>query len=83
MTAYVRQWRGQWEAYCPEVDVVTLGNTRDHALEMLREAVAIVVEDDLSARRDPWDRGVTNTRAYSRAYSPACFQFHVSKLGQV
>jgi len=44
---------GQWVGHCPEVDVVSQGNSLRQAYEMTKEAVEIVVLDDLDAGRDP------------------------------
>lgn len=35
----------QWVAMCVEYDVVTQGNSEEHALEMIREAVELHIED--------------------------------------
>ena len=35
----------QWVAVCLEIDVVTQGNSEEHALEMIREAVELHLED--------------------------------------
>lgn len=47
---------GQWVAHCLDVDVVTYGNSLRHALEMLREAVDLVVVEDLSTGLEPLER---------------------------
>jgi predicted RNase H-like HicB family nuclease len=47
---------GQWVGHCLDIDVVTQGNSAQHAFEMLAEAIAIVAEEDLSTGRDPRDR---------------------------
>ena len=47
---------GQWLAHCLDLDVMTQGNSLAHAIEMAREAVRMVIEDDLDAGRDPLDR---------------------------
>lgn len=43
----------EWVGHCLELDVVSQGTSPAHALNMVAEAVAIVVLDDLSANRDP------------------------------
>lgn len=43
----------QWVAHCLDLDIVTQGNSMEHAFEMLREAVGMTVCDDLEAGRDP------------------------------
>ena len=48
--------QGQWVAHCLEFDVVSQGNSLEHALEMVCEAVAMVVVDDRIAGRDPLER---------------------------
>ncbi len=47
---------GQWVAQCLDVDVVSQGNSLDHALGMAREALVIVILDELSRGRDPLER---------------------------
>lgn len=47
---------GQWVAHCLNIDLVTQGNSIEHAFEMAREAVLLVVEDDLRNSLDPLDR---------------------------
>jgi len=47
---------GQWLAHCLEVDVVTQGDSIKHVLDMISEAVPMVVEEDLSTGRDPHER---------------------------
>jgi len=36
---------GAWVAYCVEYDIASQGTSRAHALEMLREAVELHLED--------------------------------------
>ena len=47
---------GQWVAHCLNLDVVTQGESIQHAFMMAREAVEQVVADDLAAGLDPLDR---------------------------
>jgi predicted RNase H-like HicB family nuclease len=47
---------GEWVAHCLDFDVVTQGRSLQHAFEMLKESVAMVVADDLKVGRDPLDR---------------------------
>lgn len=56
---------GVWTAHCLELDVVTQGDSPEHALEMAQEAACMVLFDDLvrgeepTARRAPdeeWER---------------------------
>jgi predicted RNase H-like HicB family nuclease len=44
---------GQWVAHCLDFDVVTQGNSFEHAIHMAGEAVAMVLTDDLNVNRDP------------------------------
>src|SRR5947209_3310903 len=45
-----------WVAHCLDFDVVSQGNSPQHAIEMLREAVEMVVMDDLKRNADPRSR---------------------------
>ncbi len=45
-----------WVAYCPHFDVMTIGDSPAHAFHMIREAVAMVILDDLNDGRDPHRR---------------------------
>lgn len=47
---------GQWYAHCLDVDVVTYGNSLRHALEMAKEAVDLVILEDLSQGLEPTER---------------------------
>lgn len=47
---------GQWLAHCLDVDVVTYGNSLKHALDMAREAVDLVIKDDLASGLEPMER---------------------------
>jgi len=47
---------GQWVAHCLELDVVSQGNNLHQAHQMLMEACAMVLIDDLVAERDIYDR---------------------------
>lgn len=47
---------GQWIAHVLNLDLVTQGDSVEHALEMSREAVALVLEDDLSRGLDSFQR---------------------------
>lgn len=40
------QEQGGYVAQCPEVDVTTQGDTVEHALVMLKEAVELALDDD-------------------------------------
>lgn len=48
--------QGQWVAHCLNIDVVTQGDSIQHAFAMAREAVMQVVEDDLAHGFDPLER---------------------------
>ena len=45
---------GQWLAHCLELDVVTQGNSLQHAIEMAIEAVKMAIEADLEADINPF-----------------------------
>lgn len=47
---------GQWIAHCLDFDVVTQGDSLEHALAMVHEAAVMVALDDLNSGRDPLDR---------------------------
>lgn len=47
---------GQWVAHCLEFDVVSQGNSLEHAMRMVGEACALVVVDDLTKGKDPLAR---------------------------
>ena len=47
---------GQWVGHCLEVDVVSQGQTMKEAFEATREAVELVVLDDLASAREPTQR---------------------------
>jgi predicted RNase H-like HicB family nuclease len=46
----------QWVAHCLNIDVVTQGDSIQHAFAMAREAVLQVVADDISQGLDPFSR---------------------------
>lgn len=45
-----------WEVHCLELDLVTYGDTLEHASEMGREAVSMILVDDLVNGHNPLDR---------------------------
>lgn len=47
---------GQWVGHCLDVDVVSQGDSMKHAYEMTREAVEMIVLDDLNVGREPAQR---------------------------
>lgn len=47
---------GEWIAHCLDFDVVMQGRDPQHAFEMVKEGVGMVVIDDLEAGRDPRKR---------------------------
>jgi predicted RNase H-like HicB family nuclease len=47
---------GQWIAHCLNVDVVTQGDSVQHAFMMAQEAIVQVVEDDVRQGFNPLDR---------------------------
>jgi len=46
----------QWVATCANLGVVTQGDSLNHAQNMLREALEIIILDDLQQGLDPMDR---------------------------
>jgi predicted RNase H-like HicB family nuclease len=42
-----------WIAYCPEFDVMTMGDSVEHARAMVEEAVVMTIQDDLNRGFDP------------------------------
>ncbi len=56
LTVYITRARdvaGQWVGHCLEVDVVSQGDSMRHAYDMTREAVEMVILDDLNSNREP------------------------------
>jgi predicted RNase H-like HicB family nuclease len=47
---------GEWVAHCLDFDVVTQGRSLPHTMVMAREAVTLVVLDDLENGHEPADR---------------------------
>lgn len=47
---------GRWVAHCLNLDLVTQGNSIQHAVSMAGEALAQVIEDDLAHGLDPLER---------------------------
>lgn len=45
-----------WVAHCLDLDVVTQGHSPRHALDMIHEAVALALVDDLNHGLDPRER---------------------------
>jgi len=65
---------GQWVAHVLNLDLVTQGDSIEHAFEMAREAVLEVIGDDLRNGREPLERPMAEdecwqllARAYQRA----------------
>jgi predicted RNase H-like HicB family nuclease len=50
------QLAGQWVAHCLNLDVVTQGNSIEHAFEMAQEAILMAIADDLAEGLDPMER---------------------------
>lgn len=48
---------GQWVAENTTFDIVSQGNSPDHALQMVNEATLLVLQHDLETDRDPYTRG--------------------------
>jgi predicted RNase H-like HicB family nuclease len=47
---------GEWVAHCLDFDVVSQGRSPEHALDMIQEATAMTICDDLNGDRDPMVR---------------------------
>jgi predicted RNase H-like HicB family nuclease len=47
---------GQWVAHCLDIDLVTQADSPQHALSMAREAVLLIIDDDLRKGLDPLER---------------------------
>jgi hypothetical protein len=47
---------GQWVGHCLDLDIVSLGTTLQHAIEMTAEAVCMCIQDDLQNDCSPMDR---------------------------
>lgn len=47
----------QWIAHCPELDVMSQGNSPSHAAHMIVEATSMCIIDDLNDGLEPLDRG--------------------------
>lgn len=52
---------GQWVVHCLDFDVVSQGDSLQHAMTMIEEASSMVVVDDLSKHHDPHDRRASDT----------------------
>jgi len=57
---------GEWVAHCLDYDVVSQGNSLEHALDMVIEATRLVLDDDVRSGREPAER-----RAPSEMWEPA------------
>lgn len=47
---------GRWNAHCLEFDVMSWSDSISGALDLVREAIAMVLADDLAHGRDPLER---------------------------
>jgi hypothetical protein len=47
---------GEWLAHCLDLNVMSQGTSLSHALDMVREAVGLVLDEDCAAGVDPFDR---------------------------
>lgn len=59
---------GQWIAHCLDLDVVTQGSSLEHAAIMAREAVDLVIESDVAAGSDPFEREEAPQDDWQRLY---------------
>jgi predicted RNase H-like HicB family nuclease len=47
---------GEWLAHCLDLNIMSQGRSLSHALDMMIEAVELVVDEDCKAGLDPFDR---------------------------
>lgn len=47
---------GEWVAHCLSLDVISQGSSLDEALQAVREAILMIVQDDLANNLDPLER---------------------------
>lgn len=69
---------GQWEIHCLDMDVVSMGNSLQHALAMLVEGLFMVIIDDRKNGRDPLAR-----RAPEEEWKPMWDVFYSAKAKPV
>ena len=60
---------GQWVAHCLDVDVISQGDSPQHAFQMLFEALFLTLVDDINRGADPMDRPRAEDRLWDRFYS--------------
>ena len=72
---------GTWVAHCLEFDVVTQGNTPEHAVQMIYEAVSMVIEDDLERGADPNERRTIGS--YQPPDGELSFTYHIMAVPSV
>lgn len=46
---------GQWVGHCLDLDIVSVGDSREHATQMVMEAVSTCLVDDLEQGRQPFE----------------------------
>ena len=59
----------KWVAHCLDLDIVTQGDSVDHAFAMAREAVNMVIQDDLAEGLNPFDRQPAPGEDWAELYS--------------
>ncbi|HEY6056243.1 MAG TPA: hypothetical protein VIU86_20095 [Gaiellaceae bacterium] len=47
---------GQWVGHCLELDILSAGNSLEHAILMTEEAVQLCIADDVAHGLDPFAR---------------------------
>lgn len=47
---------GEWVAHCLDFDVIAQGVSMQEAAEAAKEAIGIILADDVEAKLDPYDR---------------------------
>jgi hypothetical protein len=57
---------GQWISHCLNLDIVSQGNSPEHAYHMIVEAIAITLTDDLTAGRNPFEHSSAPAEYWQR-----------------
>jgi predicted RNase H-like HicB family nuclease len=59
---------GQWTGHCLDFDVVSQGDSLEHAAMMVRAAIDLVIEEDAKAGLDPFDRDQAPDEDWEQLY---------------
>lgn len=57
---------GVWVSHCLTFDLVSQGPTMKKAIAMIKEAIQLVLEEDLADGRDPFDRATCPAADWER-----------------